>query len=85
MREDELAADAMGINIVRTKLMAFAMGATFSGFAGAFYGAAGLWQWRLHATSQGTSPTSSPRAPAGARRWTSRARPTSGWCAGSTT
>ncbi|HYF65162.1 MAG TPA: hypothetical protein VD886_20210, partial [Herpetosiphonaceae bacterium] len=27
MREDELAADAMGINIVRTKLMAFAMGA----------------------------------------------------------
>jgi branched-chain amino acid transport system permease protein len=39
MREDELAADAMGINIVRTKLMAFAMGATFSGFAGAFYGA----------------------------------------------
>lgn len=39
MREDELAADAMGINIVRTKLMAFSMGATFSGFAGAFYGA----------------------------------------------
>ena len=39
LREDELAADAMGINIVRTKLMAFAMGATFSGFGGAFYGA----------------------------------------------
>jgi branched-chain amino acid transport system permease protein len=39
LREDELAADSMGINIVRTKLMAFAMGATFSGFAGAFYGA----------------------------------------------
>lgn len=38
MREDELAAEAMGINIVRTKLLAFAMGATFSGFAGAFYG-----------------------------------------------
>lgn len=39
LREDELAADAMGINIVRTKLLAFSMGATFSGFAGAFYGA----------------------------------------------
>jgi branched-chain amino acid transport system permease protein len=39
MREDELAASAMGINIVQTKLLAFAMGATFSGFAGAFYGA----------------------------------------------
>jgi branched-chain amino acid transport system permease protein len=39
MREDELAAQSMGIDIVRTKLLAFAMGATFSGFAGAFYGA----------------------------------------------
>jgi len=39
MREDELAAEAMGIDIVRTKLLAFSMGATFSGFAGAFYGA----------------------------------------------
>lgn len=39
IREDELAASAMGINLVRTKLLAFAMGATFSGFAGAFYAA----------------------------------------------
>ncbi|MDX2100707.1 MAG: hypothetical protein SFW36_23245 [Leptolyngbyaceae cyanobacterium bins.59] len=39
LREDELAASAMGINIVRTKLLAFAMGATFSGFAGSFYAA----------------------------------------------
>lgn len=38
MREDELAASAMGINLVQTKLFAFATGATFSGFAGAFYG-----------------------------------------------
>jgi branched-chain amino acid transport system permease protein len=37
IREDELAASAMGINLVKTKLLAFAMGATFSGFAGAFY------------------------------------------------
>ncbi|HEY6073572.1 MAG TPA: branched-chain amino acid ABC transporter permease, partial [Anaerolineales bacterium] len=36
-REDELAAAQMGINPVATKLLAFAMGATFSGFAGAFY------------------------------------------------
>ncbi len=39
IREDELAATQMGINPVRTKLLAFAMGATFSGFAGAFYAA----------------------------------------------
>jgi branched-chain amino acid transport system permease protein len=39
IREDELAASAMGINLVKTKLLAFSMGATFSGFAGAFYAA----------------------------------------------
>jgi branched-chain amino acid transport system permease protein len=39
IREDELAAAQMGINPVRTKLLAFSMGATFSGFAGAFYAA----------------------------------------------
>jgi branched-chain amino acid transport system permease protein len=39
VREDELAAAQMGINPVQTKLLAFAMGATFSGFAGAFYAA----------------------------------------------
>lgn len=39
IREDELAASAMGINLVKTKLLAFAMGASFSGFAGAFYAA----------------------------------------------
>lgn len=37
MREDEDAAAAMGIDTVRTKLLAFAMGATISGFAGAYY------------------------------------------------
>ncbi len=39
IREDELAASAMGINLVQTKLLAFAMGAAFAGFAGAFYAA----------------------------------------------
>ncbi|MBI3162728.1 MAG: branched-chain amino acid ABC transporter permease [Chloroflexi bacterium] len=39
IREDELAAAQMGIDPVKTKLLAFAMGATFSGFAGAFYAA----------------------------------------------
>ena len=39
IREDELAAAQMGINPVATKLLAFSMGATFSGFAGAFYAA----------------------------------------------
>jgi branched-chain amino acid transport system permease protein len=39
IREDELAAAQMGIDPVKTKLAAFAMGAAFSGFAGAFYAA----------------------------------------------
>jgi branched-chain amino acid transport system permease protein len=34
-----VAAAAMGINTVTTKLLAFAIGASFSGFAGAYYGA----------------------------------------------
>ena len=38
LREDELAANSMGIDLVRTKLAAFMLGAMFSGFAGAFYG-----------------------------------------------
>ncbi len=37
MREDEIAAASMGINLVRTKLLAFALGASFSGFGGALY------------------------------------------------
>ncbi len=40
IREDEIAAASMGINLVRTKLWAFALGASFSGFAGAVYAAA---------------------------------------------
>ena len=39
IREDETAAAAMGINTVSTKLLAFSLGASFSGFAGAFTGA----------------------------------------------
>ena len=39
IREDETAAAAMGINTVTSKLLAFALGASFSGFAGAFTGA----------------------------------------------
>ena len=39
IREDETAAAAMGINTVSTKLLAFALGASFSGFAGGFTGA----------------------------------------------
>jgi ABC-type branched-subunit amino acid transport system permease subunit len=39
VREDEVAASATGINTVSTKLLAFAIGAAVSGFAGAFYGA----------------------------------------------
>jgi branched-chain amino acid transport system permease protein len=37
VREDELAASSMGVNLVQTKLLAFALGASFSGFAGSVY------------------------------------------------
>jgi branched-chain amino acid transport system permease protein len=36
IREDELAAEMMGINTVRTKLLAFGLGASFAGIAGSF-------------------------------------------------
>ena len=39
IREDEIAAKAMGINVRNVKLLAFAMGATFGGVAGAMFGA----------------------------------------------
>jgi branched-chain amino acid transport system permease protein len=38
IREDELAAASMGIDTVSTKLLAFGLGASFSGFTGAFFG-----------------------------------------------
>jgi branched-chain amino acid transport system permease protein len=38
LREDEVAAVSMGIPTVRTKLMAYALGASFGGIAGAFLG-----------------------------------------------
>jgi branched-chain amino acid transport system permease protein len=37
MREDEDVAEAMGINLVTSKLMAFAIGAGFSGLSGAIF------------------------------------------------
>jgi branched-chain amino acid transport system permease protein len=37
IREDEDVAQAMGIDLVRTKLLAFATGAAFAGLAGAFF------------------------------------------------
>jgi branched-chain amino acid transport system permease protein len=39
IREDEVAAKAMGIHVRNMKLLAFAMGATFGGVAGAMFGA----------------------------------------------
>jgi branched-chain amino acid transport system permease protein len=38
VREDEVAAASMGVNLVRTKLWAYALGAAFGGFAGVFLG-----------------------------------------------
>jgi len=37
LREDEVACRSLGINITTTKLTAFAIGAMFAGFAGAFF------------------------------------------------
>ena len=37
LREDEIACRSLGINVTTTKLTAFAIGATFGGFAGAFF------------------------------------------------
>ena len=37
IREDEVAAGAMGVNLVRFKLLAFAIGASFAGMTGTFY------------------------------------------------
>jgi branched-chain amino acid transport system permease protein len=39
IREDEVAAKAMGINTRNVKLLAFAMGASFGGVAGSLFGA----------------------------------------------
>jgi ABC-type branched-subunit amino acid transport system permease subunit len=39
IREDEIAAESSGVNLVRTKLFAFAAGAFFSGIAGAYHAA----------------------------------------------
>ena len=38
VREDEVAASAMGVPLMRTKLWAYGIGAVFGGFAGAYYG-----------------------------------------------
>jgi branched-chain amino acid transport system permease protein len=37
IREDEIAAEAMGVNRTRLKLLAFAIGAAFAGASGTFY------------------------------------------------
>jgi branched-chain amino acid transport system permease protein len=38
LREDEVAAVSMGIPLVKTKLLAYSMGAAFGGMSGAFFG-----------------------------------------------
>jgi branched-chain amino acid transport system permease protein len=37
MRDDEVAAETMGINLMKTKLLAFGLGATWAGVAGVFF------------------------------------------------
>jgi branched-chain amino acid transport system permease protein len=38
VREDEVAASAMGVPLMRTKLWAYGIGAVFGGIVGAYYG-----------------------------------------------
>ncbi|HYB46935.1 MAG TPA: branched-chain amino acid ABC transporter permease [Streptosporangiaceae bacterium] len=38
LREDEVAAVSMGVPLVKTKLLAYSVGAAFGGMAGAFFG-----------------------------------------------
>jgi branched-chain amino acid transport system permease protein len=38
VREDEIAASAMGVPLMRTKLWAYGIGAIFGGIVGAYYG-----------------------------------------------
>jgi branched-chain amino acid transport system permease protein len=37
VNEDDIAAEAMGINLTRTKLLSFALGSSIAGIAGGFY------------------------------------------------
>jgi len=37
MRDDEVAAEVMGIDLMKTKLLAFSLGATWAGLAGVFF------------------------------------------------
>lgn len=39
MREDEIAAEAMGVNVTQAKLQAFALGTCWAGFAGVIFAA----------------------------------------------
>ena len=40
MREDEDVAEAVGINLTSTKLLAFSIGASFAGLAGSIFACA---------------------------------------------
>ena len=75
IREDEIAAASMGINLTRTKLWAFALGASFSGFAGSLFprpfsmstpasssSPSRSWSWRW--SSSAASATSTARSSA---------------------
>jgi branched-chain amino acid transport system permease protein len=37
MRDDEVAAEVMGVDLMKTKLLAFSLGATWAGLAGVFF------------------------------------------------
>ena len=65
LREDEVAAVSMGIPLVRTKLLAYAIGAAFGGMSGAFLGA--------YFNDGQRQPVRSSRSRSSSSRWSSSA------------
>jgi len=98
IREDETAAAAMGVPLMRTKTWAYAIGAFFGGIAGAYYASFKAEHFRVTSTSTSRSSSSAWSSSAGwgacgerssagcsSRTSTRRALPRSGRRSGSRT
>ena len=70
LREDEVAAASMGVPLVRTKLMAYAVGAAFGGISGAFL---------ARSSTASTQTCSSSACRSSSSRWSSSAGSGSIW------
>ena len=59
IREDEDVAEALGVNLVQTKLLAYMLGAAFAGLGGAIFAGAGRARSSRAASSSSSRSTSS--------------------------